>query len=290
MAGEVTNTPRPVTGKLPPATGKLPPAPAPQPAQAPARARQTGDLNQARPASGRLPTEQVGLDSVALPPMDLVAAKDKAKELKGNAEDALTLAEKGGKAINGIQKAGKALGAVGVVTALGELGAILAKSPVDISGAISCLGELGTNLASAAGELAKYPGLTKALQVFGGVGGVISGIMQLKDTLTDMKANGATLSNITGALAGGCSLVGGVCMALTPFFPPLAAVGAGLTLAGAALNVGKLAIDNWDTVKEYGGKAASAVASGARAVGGAIADGASAVGGAAKSAWNWLTS
>lgn len=280
MAGDITSIPKPATGKLP-GTGKLPPA-APKaeaPAPKPVAQRPAGDQNTAKTPAAALPTEGVGLEGIALP---LLAAKDKAKEYKGNTEDALTIAEVSGKAVNGIQKAGKALGAVGVVAALGELGSMLAKSPVDLSGVIGCLGELGQNLASAAGELAKFPGLTKALQVFGGIGGVIGGIMQLKDTLADMKENGASLSNITGALAGGATLVGGVCMALTPIFPPLAAVGAGLTLAGAALNLGKLAIDNWDGIKQTGAQAVEAVGAGVKTVANAIGDGAS-------RAWSWLS-
>lgn len=288
MAGEIGSTPRPAN------TGRLA-APPPKPAALPT----TGGV---KPAPGKdqngtkTPTLTqplgVNVDNVELPPSFI----DKARTSRDTASDATAVAEGFGQALKASDKVGdtigkttKGLGAIGVVTSLKGVADAIAASPMEASLVATALAELGMNLADAAGDLEKIPGLANALKVLGGVGGIVTGVMQLVDEFKSMAENGMTASNVTGALAGVCNTVGGLAMVISPIFPPAAAVGSALMIAGAGLNLAKLAIDNWDTVTEYADKAEDFVAGAAQSVSHGVSDAADAIGSGLSKAWGWLT-
>jgi hypothetical protein len=143
-------------------------------------------------------------------------------------------------------EAGKALGELGVIASLTQVATAYTQSRVSFSDMASSLEAFAGNMSKVSEQLAKVPGVSEALAAFGGVGGIVSGVMGFKEELDRVKQDGLNLGNGLGAAASAAQLVGGVATALGALCPPLAPVGASIMAAGAALKLGKLGWENRD--------------------------------------------
>lgn len=104
--------------------------------------------------------------------------------------------------------------------------------------------------------LSANPALKNVIQKIGGPAAIVSGLINLKnsipdliDQIKDMKAGKgdmkALVSSAMGTLAGGLSVVGGALMMTGAGAP----VGAALVAAGGVISVAQYALDNWDNIK-----------------------------------------
>ncbi len=156
--------------------------------------------------------------------------------------------------------AARALGAAGTITALSEVAAAYTRTTFSPDAIAASLGAFAENLATAGDRLAAVPGVGVALEAFGGVGAVASGVLTLRDELVGAAAQGRDgLARALGAATGAAKLVGGVAMALGAMVPPLAPVGAAILAAGAALELGKLGWEGREGLKRAAGRAADGV-------------------------------
>jgi hypothetical protein len=142
--------------------------------------------------------------------------------------------------------AAKALGELGVIASLTQVATAYTQTRVNFSDMASSLEAFAGNMSKVSEQLARVPGVSEALAAFGGVGGIVSGVMGFKEELDRVKQDGLNLGNGLGAAASAAQLVGGVATALGALCPPLAPVGASIMAAGAALKLGKLGWENRD--------------------------------------------
>lgn len=215
-----------------PPVGAAPPAPSAVPAAGPAapaapRPRMTGDLNGTGPLKLPNPValKSVDLDAIDVPGLPPTSGVQKVKD------------------------AAAMLGELGVVASLGQVAAAYSRTPVSFSHMAESLGAFAENLKQVSEQLHSVPGVGEALATFGGVGGVVAGVMGFKDELQAIKQDGLNLANGLGAASSAAQFVGGVATALSALCPPLAPVGASIMAAGAALKLGKLGWENRDKAK-----------------------------------------
>ncbi|MNS74600.1 hypothetical protein D3C72_1080820 [compost metagenome] len=237
-----------------------PKAAAPAPAAAPASAPRKSDQNHAQ--TGKLQAVQaIDIEAVDLH-VGAQSGKDASVIVEASLQRAASAAEHAAAgattAASAASKATRGLGAAGVLTAMTLLVKAVNAKPVSAAAVVSALSDLAANLGTAAAGLSKIPGLDKALHVFGGIGGIVGGITGLVANFQDAQKKGLSTSNMLGLMGSACSLVGGLAMALTPFCPPLGVAATAFTLAGAAFNVAKLAVDHQDWIKQKAQRAASA--------------------------------
>lgn len=146
----------------------------------------------------------------------------------------------GPKATQAIQTAA-ALGELGVVATLGAVATAYARTTFDPEAVSASLSAFATHLQNVGEQVMAVPGVGDALMAFGGVGAIASGVGMLNDALQAQDQGRGVFAAATAA-AGAAKLVGGVATALSPFFPPLAAVGGLLTLSGVGLQLGAMAV------------------------------------------------
>lgn len=149
-----------------------------------------------------------------------------------------------------LQATGRALAELGVASTLTQAAVAFSQTTFDPAQIADSLGKFASNLSSVTEQVSKLPGVGEALQTFGGVGGIVTGALGLKDELTRAQAEGAPKPQLLSLASSAARLVGGVAMALSPFAPPLAAVGASIMMAGAALELGKLGWEHRDDLKK----------------------------------------
>jgi hypothetical protein len=148
-----------------------------------------------------------------------------------------------------------ALGELGTVSAIAQVAGAIAGTPVSPDNLSAALGHFTDHLTLSSTAIGALHGVGEALQVFGGVAGVVAGAVGLKAELDDVRAKGLSPDKALGIAARAAQLVGGVAMALSPLCPPLAAIGASIMTAGSALALGKLAFDHRDDIKRAAKKA-----------------------------------
>jgi hypothetical protein len=140
-----------------------------------------------------------------------------------------------------------ALGELGVVGALAEVAKAYASTTFDPAAISASLGKFAENLQNVSSQVQSLPGVGDALLGLGGLGAIVSGIKGLREGISAAKSAQDTPEKVQaslGAAAGAAKIVGGVAAALTPFCPPLGAVGAAVIAAGVAMDAGKLAMEN----------------------------------------------
>lgn len=152
-----------------------------------------------------------------------------------------------------MQRIGRALAEFGVVGTLTQAAVAFSQTTFDPARIAESLGQFASNLSNVTEQVSRLPGVGDALQVFGGVGGIVTGALGLKEELTRAQAEGAPKPQMLSLAASAARLVGGVALALSPFAPPLAAVGASVAMAGAALELGKLGWEHRDDLKKAAG-------------------------------------
>lgn len=145
--------------------------------------------------------------------------------------------------------AAKALGELGVIASLTQVATAYTQTRVNFADMAGSLEAFAGNLSKVSEQLAGVPGVSEALAAFGGVGGIVSGVMGFKEELANVKQDGLNLGNGLGVAASAAQLVGGVATALGALAPPLAPVGASILAAGAALKLGKLGWENRDKAR-----------------------------------------
>lgn len=190
---------------------------------------------------------------------------------------------------------GKLLGGVAIAQGLQEAVKALSGNPMDPGKAIDALSEV----AESAGELLSKDPLAK---IAGVAGGALLAVQGMKDLISQFKEasakeGGMTPSDMLGMAASAFQTIGGVASAIAPFTgpaaAPLAAVAGACYAASAAANVAKLAVDNWDGIKEAATKAWNDPVGSAKEVAAlgakAVADAQATVRDAVSSAWGWLT-
>lgn len=221
-------------------------APLPKPEAAP---RMRGDRNGTGPLSldaavqGLAKAKPVDLDAIDIPHIPGVTNVQKVK-------DAATM-----------------LGELGVVAALAQVATAYARTPISFSNMAESLGAFAENMTKVSAQLSAMPGVGEALATFGGVGGVVAGVMGFKEELKNIKQDGFNMANGLGVASSAAQLVGGVATALGLICPPMAPLGASIMAAGAALRLGKLGWENRDKVKVATENVRSAVERTARIVG-----------------------
>jgi hypothetical protein len=215
----------------PPVTAAPGPAPAQAPAPKPELPRMRGDRNGTGPLSldaavqGLAKAKAVDLDAIDVPDIPGVTNVQKVK-------DAATM-----------------LGELGVVASLAQVATAYSRTPVSFANMAESLGAFAENMTKVSEQLHAMPGVGEALATFGGVGGVVAGVMGFKEELQNVKQDGLNLANGLGVAASAAQLVGGVATALGALCPPMAPLGASIMAAGAALKLGKLGWENRDKVK-----------------------------------------
>lgn len=175
-------------------------------------------------------------------------------------------------------RAGEALAELGVVTTLSQVAVAFTQARFSPGEIAESLGRFATNMTEVAEQLNRLPGVGPALEVFGGVGGIVTGLAGLKQVLAETRNEGPSLARGLEAAASAARLVSGVAMALAPVCAPLAAVGGTIALAGAALELGKL---GWEK------RPSSQASAGATPI--ISNNGANMVGLDLKQPWAWLT-
>jgi hypothetical protein len=165
-----------------------------------------------------------------------------------------------------LKSAALMLGELGVVGTLSQVAVAFSQTTFKPTELAESLGKFASNLTDVGEKLNHIPGIGAALAPFGGVGGIVTGVQNLKTEIASVKADGLNLSNGLGAAAAAARLVGGVALALSPFCAPLAAVGSSITLAGAGLELGKLGWEQRGAVKEAASEAGQAITGTAREV------------------------
>jgi hypothetical protein len=209
-----------------------------------------GGVSGAGPVA-RGPKPRIAGDRNGTGPLAIEAATRWLNQVKPIDLDSIAIPEtSGAKGPNGpAAKAGdaaKALGELGVIAGLTQVAAAYTQTRVNFADMASSLEAFAGNLGRVSEQLAKVPGVSEALAAFGGVGGIVSGVMGFKEELASVKQDGLNLGNGLGAAASAAQLVGGVATALGALCPPLAPVGASIRAAGAGHKLGKLGWENRD--------------------------------------------
>ena len=246
--------PRPTTGPIRPAAAAPPRAPqdrngvaerqdpldrAPRPVDLGDLARTAGQLGQALEyAAPAVDAAANTADAVAFSPEALEAAFSKLKPATAAGEAKLA------RAVEGATKAGRVLGAVGAAIAAKDLVQSLYPK-LDVSGAAEALCNLALGIATAGDDLLKTPGANAALRTVGGVMGLASSLFCLARDVMDMRENGASPTNILGLIGNGITAAGSVMLLI----PGLQVIGGATLAVGAAVNVARLAVENWDSIK-----------------------------------------
>lgn len=189
----------------------------------------------------------------------------------------------------------KSVAGVAVAQGLTEALGALSGNPVDMPKALEAL----SGVIQESRELLTTGPMAKTLGVVGGALMAVEGGKAVLDKMQELMKDGRmpTASEMAGLAADALKAVGGLCMAIAPFAgpagPAIAAVGGAAFIGSAAAGLTKLAIDNWDTIKQVAsdawndpvGSANKALEAGKQAV----SDAADSVKGAVASAWGWLT-
>ena len=257
-----------------------PPPPPPPKAEPGARGQRAaapppGDTNAVKAASGPLaPPKPVDLDRIlanaglaltavgnmAEPTQTVADAAANAADVVLNAEEASKVVKalpkvnaeqsaRFAKALDGAAKAGKVAGA-----ALAAVSAQALFKAVHPTFDAAAAGEAVTNLAL---------GLATALEdvapaVLGKAGfglGAVSSLFALGADIKDAQEKRMNPSNVMGMVGNALSAAGSIA-AIIPGGQP---IGAALLMAGAAVNLARLAVDNWDTIADAGNKALATV-------------------------------
>jgi hypothetical protein len=202
----------------------------------------------------RGPKPRIAGDRNGTGPLAVEAATRWLNQVKPIDLDSIAIPEAAGtKGPNGpagkVGEAAKALGELGVIASLTQVAAAYTQTRVNFADMASSLEAFAGNMSRVSEQLAKVPGASEALAAFGGVGGIVSGVMGFKEELDRVKQDGLNLGNGLGAAASAAQLVGGVATALGALCPPLAPVGASIMAAGAALKLGKLGWENRDKAR-----------------------------------------
>jgi hypothetical protein len=145
--------------------------------------------------------------------------------------------------------AAKALGELGVIASLSQVALAYARTPVSFAHMAESLEAFASNLTKVTDQLHQVPGVGEALATFGGIGGVVAGVMGFKEELANIQQDGLNLGNGLGIASSSAQFVGGVATALSALCPPLAPVGASIMAASAALKLGKLGWENRSQLK-----------------------------------------
>ncbi|MEB3198421.1 MAG: hypothetical protein VKP62_14570 [Candidatus Sericytochromatia bacterium] len=194
------------------------------------------------------PTQTVS-DAAANAADVVLNAEEAAKVVKSLPQVSPAQSARFAKALEGAQKAGKVAGAAGAVVAAHAL--FQAVHPtLDLKAAGEALANLALGLATAFEDLAP-----NALGAAGFGLGAVSSLFALANDLQDAQANGLSTSNAMGVLGNALTAAGSVA-SLLPAGQP---VGAALLMAGAAVNLARLAYDNREAIATAGGKALTAV-------------------------------
>lgn len=146
--------------------------------------------------------------------------------------------------LGSVENVGGTLEQLGVVASLKNVAAAYTQSTYAPKAISQALNHFADHFSSVAKQLDKLPGVGLSLQALGGVAGIVSGVKGLSETVASVKADGHNLQNSLHAASSAAKLVGGVAMALSSFCPPLAPVGGAIALAGAALGLGKIALEH----------------------------------------------
>lgn len=231
--------PRLGTGPLDPS--KLPVTPA-APAAAPAPAAPV----QAAPVKDRVHTGPLAQQAVASG-VAAGASGDQAAAALGQVQVPRTRATS---PTGRLKSAALMLGELGVVGTLTQVAVAFSRTTFNPGELAESLGSFASNLTDVSEKLTAIPGIGAALAPFGGIGGIVTGVTQLKTEIASVREDGLNLGNGLGAAAAAARLVGGVAMALSPFCAPLAAVGGSITMAGAAFELGKLGYEQRGAVAE----------------------------------------
>lgn len=137
----------------------------------------------------------------------------------------------------------KSIGVAGIAAAGYELVGALRERPMDTGKVIKELGHMAVSaeLLKDVKFLAKIPGLQAALSRLGGVGAVVSGVLEFKETMEKAHKEGWSAEKIASAVSAGASALAGVfqfaALIPTPLSPVLEGLAGGCYLlsAGAAL-------------------------------------------------------
>ncbi|MEB3328986.1 MAG: hypothetical protein VKQ33_07120 [Candidatus Sericytochromatia bacterium] len=296
--------------KTPPGTAPLPvpppPPPPPAPRAAPAQraarpAAPAGDTNFVKTSTGPLaPPKPIDLDRIlaatgqALNAVgNLAEPTQTVSDTAANAADVVLNAEEAAKvvkglpkvtaeqnarfasAVEGAAKAGKVAGAAGAAVAAHAL--FQAVHPeLNLKDAGEALTNLALGLATALEDVAP--------EVLGKAGfglGAVSALFALGTDIADAAENGANTSNVMGMVGNALAAAGSIA-SLVPGGQPL---GAALLMAGAGVNLARLAYDNREAIAGVAGQAADAIGGAAGqaadAIAGAAGQAADAIGGAA---------
>lgn len=209
-------------------------------------ARTAGQLGQALEAAAPMVDAATNTaDAVAFAPDALETAFTKLKPATPTAQAKLS------SAVENAQKAGRALGVVGAAVAARDLYKAVWPE-LDVAGAAEALCNLALGIATAGDDLLKTPGANAALRTVGGVAGLASSLFALARDIMDVRENGTNFQNVLGLLGNGITAAGSAMLLI----PGLQVVGGATIAVGASLNVVRLAVENWDTIKT-GAKAAS---------------------------------
>lgn len=234
---------------------------APRPVDLGDLARTAGQLGQALEAASPLVDAAANTaDAVAFSPDAIETAFARLKPATPQGKAQLSAA------VEGATKAGRVLGVVGATIAAKDLFQSVYPE-LDVAGAAEALCNLALGIATAGDELLRTPAANAALRTVGGVAGLASSLFALARDIQDARENGFSPTNVLGLLGNGITAVGSAMLLI-----PGLQVFAGATLAvGAALNVVRLAVENWDSIQR-GAKIAITK-----------------VGGWLASAWQWAT-
>lgn len=166
-----------------------------------------------------------------------------------------------------LKSAALMLGELGVVGTLTQVAVAFSRTTFNPTELASSLGTFASNLNDVGEKLNAIPGVGAALAPFGGVGGIVTGVNNLKTEIASVREDGLNLGNGLGAAAAAARLVGGVAMALSPFCAPLAAVGGSITMAGAAFELGKLGWEQRGAIQAGAEKTGQAIGGAVRTIG-----------------------
>ncbi len=212
---------------------------APRPVDLGALARTAGQLGQALEAASPLVDAAANTaDAVAFSPDAIETAFAKLKPATPQGQAQLSAA------VEGAQKAGRVLGVVGAAIAAKDLFDSVYPE-LDPAGAAEALCNFALGLATAGDELLRSPLANAALRTVGGVAGLASSLFALARDVQDLRANGASFTNVLGLLGNGITAVGSAMLLI----PGLQAFAGATLMVGAALNVTRLAVENWDAIQ-----------------------------------------
>jgi hypothetical protein len=273
-----------------PVTPPPPPPPPPKAERAPKapRAAAAGDTNAVRTSTGPLAAPKpVDLDRIlagagqalnaignlAEPTQTLADTGANAADVVINAEEASKVvkalprvnAEQNARfasAVEGAAKAGKVAGLAGAAVAAHAL--FQAVHPeLNLRDAGEAITNLALGLATAFEDVAP-----KALGAAGFGLGAISSLFALGTDIKDAMANGTSTSNVMGMVGNALQAAGSIA-SLIPGGQP---IGAALLMAGAGVNLARLAYDNREAIADFAGRASDAVANTAGKAAAAVGD------------------